>query len=214
MFYRVGDRNGGPEFPPKDSNVKTDEENRMEIWNNVFMEYYKDESGYMSKLIQQNVDTGMGFGRMCSILQNVDTIFETDLFQDIIQFVEKTVALPYHENEKRMRIVADHLRTVCIMIQDGAIASNTGSGYILRMIIRRMYYNLILMKEIDDQEIQSFVKQGVTLVQKLNPHRHLDISLIEQNILKEMQHFKKTISKGIKILEQKLQSSNKSKILS
>lgn len=204
IFYWVGDRNGGPEFPPEDSNVKNDDDNWMEIWNNVFMEYYRDEEGVMTKLSQQNVDTGMGFGRMCCVLQGVDTIFETDLFADLIKHIEKYTDLPYTGNERRMRIIADHLRTAALMIDDGAIASNTGSGYILRMIIRRMYYNLILLKEQDEQSYQNFVKEGIDTVSRLNAHRNFNVDMIKENILNEIKSFRKTIANGLKILKEKM----------
>ncbi len=214
IFYRVGDKNGGPELPPEWSNVKTDEDNWMEIWNNVFMEYYRDEDGLMTKLKQKNVDTGMWFGRMCCVLQWVDTIYETDLFVDIIAHIKNTTQLPYQGNEKRMRIVADHLRTACIMIDDWAIASNTGTGYILRMIIRRMYYNLLLMNDLPWDNVQTFINDGVTIVAQLNAHRNLNTKHIIQNILREIEWFRKTISNGLKILEEKFSSKTVDKLLS
>jgi alanyl-tRNA synthetase len=67
-------------LPPKKSNPKTDEANRLEIWNNVFMEYYRDESGKLTKLKNHNVDTGMGFERMCTVLQGKESVYETDIF--------------------------------------------------------------------------------------------------------------------------------------
>lgn len=124
IFYRVGDRNGGPALPPAGSNVATDEDNWMEIWNNVFMQYYRDESGTMTKLAQQNVDTGMGFERMCCVLQDKNTVFETDVFASVIALIEQYTGLNYQGNERRMRIITDHLRSAAFMVQDGAIASN------------------------------------------------------------------------------------------
>jgi len=210
IFYWIWDRNGFGEFPPKDSNVQTDENNWMEIWNNVFMEFYRDEDGFLTKLKSQNVDTGMGFERMCCVLQNKDTVFETDLFAEIIAVIEKHTELKYSENERRMRIIADHLRTACIMIDDGGISSNTGAGYILRMIIRRMYYNLILLKNLDSQEFKIFLNEIIDKIIDLNKHRNFNSKLIKKNIINEIEHFRKTISRGLKILsEDFLKGNNK-----
>ena len=140
IFYRVGEW----DYPPAGSNVENDEDNWMEIWNNVFMEFYRDESGTLTKLKQQNVDTGMGFERMCKVLQGKETIYETDLFWPIIEELENVLTSEkYAKNKRKFRIIADHFRTAAILINDGLIPSNEKAWYILRMIIRRMYSKLI-----------------------------------------------------------------------
>jgi len=206
VHYWIGDRRWGEKLPSEHSNAQTDEDNWMEIRNNVFMEFYRDETGYLTKLKSQNVDTGMGFERLCIILQNKDTIYETDLFAPIISTIEKYTDLKYTDNQKRMRIIADHLRSSSIIIQDGGIASNTGAGYILRMLIRRMYYNTILLKEMTQKEFSKFLKDLIQLLADLNPHRDFDTKSLYQNLTNEIENFKKTISKGLKILNTKLKN--------
>jgi len=212
IFYWVGDKNGGPEFPPKDSNVKNDEDNWMEIRNNVFIQHYRDESWLLTNLEKNSVDTGMWFERMCLVLQNKDTIFETDLFEDIIKVIEKWTEIKYSKNKKRVRIIADHLRTAALMIQDGAIASNVGSGYILRMIIRRMYYNFILLKDISEKDFEKFICEIISIISELNPHRKLPQENICENLIKETESFRKTISRWIKLLDEKMWDKKEKKI--
>ncbi len=133
-----------------------------EVWNNVFMEFYKNKDGSVTKLPQQNVDTGMGFERICMILQNKETIFETDIFAGIIpqienfisaQFNEPRLYPAYHKAWKDMsdfdktytrsyRIVTDHIRTASVLLQEWVLPSNEGRGYVVRRLIRRMYYHL------------------------------------------------------------------------
>lgn len=190
IFYRVG----STEFPPEGSNVKTDEENWMEIWNNVFMEYYRDESWKLSKLSKQNVDTGMGFERMCSVLQEKSTVYETDLFASAIMVIEKYSELKYKDNQKRFRIIADHARTAFMLINDGLIPSNIAAGYVLRMIIRRLVYNMMLLKDISLQEYQSFLQDILYTYKDL---RNFNQSEILRVMLEEITSFKKTIQNGM-----------------
>ena len=96
----------------------------MEIRNNVFMEYYRDEAGKLSKLTQQNVDTGMGFERMCSVLQHVESVYETDLFTPMLQVIARLTGSTYTDHIKPFRIIADHARTAFMLINDGLLPSN------------------------------------------------------------------------------------------
>ncbi|HKL43771.1 MAG TPA: alanine--tRNA ligase-related protein [Candidatus Absconditabacterales bacterium] len=204
IFYRTGEG-----FPSKKDNVKAGEENRMEIRNNVFMEYYRNEDGKLTKLKNQNVDTGMGFERMCMVLQNKETVFQTDLFQPIIDLLEKYTDLKYQDHKRRFRIVVDHLRTAILLLNDGVIQSNIGSGYVLRMIIRRMYYNLILLKDISIEDFGNLAKEAINHFDHI---RKLDTGLVIKSLLDEVELFKKTISKGMKELESRL-PKNKGEIL-
>lgn len=126
------------EFPPVGSNVETDEKNWMEIWNNVFMEYLKDENGKFNLASMQNVDTGMWLERITAVLNWKTTVYDTDIFSDIIETIEKTLWKNYNEETKKsMRIIADHTRTSVIMISDWIIPSNVDQGYVLRRLLRR-----------------------------------------------------------------------------
>jgi alanyl-tRNA synthetase len=194
---------GAGDFPPAGSNVENDEDNWMEIWNNVFMEFYRDESGTLTKLKQQNVDTGMGFERMCKTLQGKETVYESDLFQPILTAIENHTKLAYKDHQRRMRIVADHLRTAIVLINDGCIPSNVGAGYVLRMIIRRMYYNLILLNDSVADGYESFFNEIITFV---GTQRTLsNPAAIFKGLKDELAQFKKTIANGTKLLYQMIE---------
>lgn len=199
IFYRVG----AGDFPPAGSNVENDEDNWMEIWNNVFMEFYRDESGTLTKLKQQNVDTGMWFERMCKVLQNKETPYESDLFLSIIQSIEKHTNLEYKNNQRRMRIVADHLRTAIVLINDGCIPSNVAAGYVLRMIIRRMYYNLILLNDSVQDGYESLFNEIIDFVATQRTLHN--IAIISKVIKDELNQFRKTIANGNKLLHQMIE---------
>jgi len=188
IFYWVWES----EFPPEWSNVKSDEDNWMEIWNNVFMEFYRDEKGNFSKLSQHNVDTGMWFERLCKVLQWKYSIYETDLFAPFISLLEKVVWLKYEGNERKFRIVADHLRTSFMLINDGLTPSNVWAGYVLRMIIRRCYYNLILLKRLGIEEVEVFIKDSFVAFKGL---RDFDEERIKKVLINEISQFEKTIHK-------------------
>ena len=151
-------------LPPLESNVKDDEDNWMEIWNNVFMEFYCDENWKLTKLPHQNVDTWMWFERMCRVLQSKPTIFETDCFQSILDIISKYTWLQYAWNERRFRIIADHIRTASLLLNDWVIQSNVWAWYVLRMIIRRMYYNLMLLKDVSEDNLKSMLSEIVSFV--------------------------------------------------
>ena len=193
IFYRVGNS----EFPPEWSNVATDEDNWLEIWNNVFMEFYRDEKGELTKLSQHNVDTGMGFERMCKVMQNKESVYETDLFTPFLEMLEKNTGLFYTDNKRRFRIIADHLRTSFMLINDGLTPSNLGAGYVLRMIIRRAYYNLFLLKKFSQSELDLFVSKALESFKGL---RDFDELTIKRVLLAEIAQFEKTLVNGEKNL--------------
>jgi len=130
------------------------------------MEFYRDESGKLTKLKEQNVDTGMGFERMAKVLQGKETVYETDLFAPIIEIIEKHLKVTYAGNERRIRVIADHLRTAFFLVNDGITPSNEGRGYVIRRLIRRMFYNLLLLKEISESESAKLIEEIVNRISK------------------------------------------------
>ncbi len=116
-----------------------DDERWVEIWNNVFMQYYKDAEGNVSELPKKNVDTGMGVERTTAILEGVKDNYLSSIWLDVINLISDIAKKPYVGNEKSMRIIADHLRTAVFIAADraGIKPSNTDQGYILRRLIRR-----------------------------------------------------------------------------
>ncbi len=111
----------------------------IEIWNLVFIQYNKTESGKLEELPTKHIDTGMGFERICAVLQNKDSNYDTDIFQPLIKTIESISGKSYNEeiNQVAMRVIADHIRTLTFAIADGAMPGNEGRGYVLRRILRR-----------------------------------------------------------------------------
>jgi len=193
IFYWVG----STEYPPVDSDPGTDEDNWLEIWNNVFMQFYRDESGQLTLLDNKNVDTGMWFERMCKVLQGKESVYETDIFDYILADVESVLKLVYIGNEKKMRIVADHLRTSFFLIADGITPSNEGRGYILRRLVRRMYYNLLSLSSSPDLVLLlNTICAAITKKFKFS----IDSSTIATVLQKECLQFQKTIENWEKML--------------
>jgi alanyl-tRNA synthetase len=111
----------------------------IEIWNNVFMQYERLQNGELKPLAAKHVDTGMGFERICSIIQGTGSNYETDVFQPIIEAIARMTGVQYDKGEKGTphRVIADHLRALSFAIADGATPGNEGRGYVLRRILRR-----------------------------------------------------------------------------
>ncbi len=132
IFYWRSDDEIPEVFDPEDDNW-------VEIWNNVFMQYYKDKDGNVTELPKKNVDTGMGVERVTAILEGKTDNYESSLWSDVIALISDISSLPYKGNEKSMRIIADHIRTAVFISSDpaGIRPSNTDQGYILRRLIRR-----------------------------------------------------------------------------
>ena len=132
IFYFRSDEEIPSTFDP-------DDDRWVEIWNNVFMQYFKDTDGKVSNLPCKNVDTGMGVERITAVLEGVNDNYLSSIFKDIILEIEKVSGKSYEGNEKSMRIIADHIRTAVFISADpsGIKPSNTDQGYILRRLIRR-----------------------------------------------------------------------------
>lgn len=127
----------------------------LEVWNLVFMQYDKQPDGTLKPLAQTGVDTGMGLERLCTILQDTDSVFNTDLFANIIKKTEKITGKKYGEQVDNLKaafhVLADHIRSATLLITDGCAPSNDGRGYVLRKIIRRAA--LFGQKLTDKQEL-------------------------------------------------------------
>ena len=112
----------------------------IEIWNLVFMEFNRKANGSLEKLPEQHVDTGMGFERLCMVIQKVQSNYDTDVFMPIIREIETITDNAYGKDEKidvAIRVIADHVRAVAFAIADGQLPSNNGAGYVIRRILRR-----------------------------------------------------------------------------
>ncbi len=112
----------------------------IEIWNLVFIQYNRRSDGILEQLPSRHVDTGMGFERLCMVIQGKKSNYETDIFQSVIKEISAITGKPYGENEKwdiALRVIADHLRAVSFSIADGQLPSNNKAGYVIRRILRR-----------------------------------------------------------------------------
>ena len=189
MFYDTGKPKCSPECNPSCGCGKY-----VEIWNNVFMEFYKDENGKYSKLKQHNVDTGLGLERMTMLLEGKETPFETELFAPIM---DKLVELQKVDNIASRRIVAEHLRSSMMIICDGGRPSNVDRGYILRRLIRRMVRHKNKL-QISLDELSTLIDINVENLKEMYPALEANKETIKNVILEEKDKFVKTLEKGEK----------------
>ena len=203
MFYDTG-----KEPCSKDCQPSCDCGKYVEIWNNVFMEYYKSKDGTYSKLKQQNVDTGMGLERITFLLQGKTTPFDTEIFEPIM---EKLESLQKIDDIKSRRIIAEHLRSSMMIISDGGRPSNIDRGYILRRLIRRMTRHLNKL-QISLDELGCLIDLDIEILKEMYPDLDKNKEIIKQVILEEKDKFVKTLSHGEREFEkaiQKLKQENK-----
>lgn len=203
IYYWIGEW----EFPTESDNVKKDDSQWLEIWNNVFMEYYRNEQGTLSKLDKQNVDTGMWFERICKVLQQTQSPYETDLFIPIIKVIEQWSHQSYSSHQQAMRIIADHMRSSSFLIAEGLVPSNEWRWYVLRRIIRRTYFQLYELSG-ENSSFDTIMKIINTIVDTIiTQYKYWSTflenknKLIQDTIAKELKQFAKTLSQGQKILE-------------
>jgi len=186
MFYDTGKPACGPDCQPSCDCGKY-----VEIWNNVFMEYFKDENGYR-KLEQKNVDTGLGLERMTMLLQGKETPFDTELFSGVM---DKLKELQKIDNIESRRIIAEHLRSSMMIIADGGRPSNLDRGYVLRRLIRRMIRHMNKL-QIDLDSLKELIDIYVRDLGEMYPELVKNRETIEQVIIEEKDKFVKTLSNG------------------
>ncbi len=196
--------------------VNNDHPHVVEIWNNVFMEFNRKADGSLEKLPAQHVDTGMGFERLCMVLQNVQSNYDTDVFTPLIQKIESVTRTKYtikakDDDEEKIniaiRVIADHVRAVAFAIADGQLPSNTGAGYVIRRILRRAIrygFTFLNTKE-------AFIFQLVeTLGNQMGdafPEIRLQQNLVRNVIREEENSFLRTLDLGLQLLENVIASS-------
>ena len=188
MFYDTGKPACGPDCQPSCDCGKY-----VEIWNNVFMEYFKKDGKY-SKLAQRNVDTGLGLERMAMLLQGKETPFDTELFSPIM---DRLSELAKKDDIASRRIVAEHLRASMMIIADGGRPSNIDRGYILRRLIRRMTRHLNKL-EIDLNELSGLIDLDVEILKDMYPELVSKKEEIKEVIIQEKDKFMKTLAHGEK----------------
>ena len=197
MFYWVGEGT-----PPNDSNPGNDSKNWVEIWNDVFMQYNKKEDGSFEPLEQRNVDTGMGLERTAAVLQGKKSVYDTELFEPILEKIGALAKFPYEEKMASYRIIADHMRAATMMAADGVKPSNLDQGYVMRRLIRRAIRHGKLIG-ISDAFTHTIAKKIIHVMADVFPElKH------EEEILKtlsdEEEKFEKTVHQGLREFEKLL----------
>ena len=208
MFYFRSDDEIPEVFDPEDDRW-------VEIWNDVFMEFYKDENGVISELPKKNVDTGMGVERTTAILEGVNDNYTSSIWKDVIEKIEEISSLPYEGNEKPMRIIADHIRTSVFILADYAFIkpSNTDQGYILRRLIRRtIRYAKMLNIDIDSNFEEILANLIIDKYKKYYKELEENRSIVLEELKKEKVKFNRTLAKGLKEFDKMVSSLQDNKL--
>ena len=207
IFYFRSDDEIPEKFDP-------DDDRWVEIWNNVFMEFYKDENGNISELKQKNVDTGMGLERIVAVLEGVDDNYKSSIWSDVINKLEDITGLTYEGNEKAMRIIVDHIRTAVFIAADpaGIKPSNTDQGYILRRLIRRAIrqarkLGVDINSNFDEQIALLIISKYEKYYSELKDNKQVVLDVLSN----EKKKFGRTLEKGLREFE-KLVNSDESVI--
>ncbi len=197
IFYWRSNENVPVEFDPEDDRW-------VEIWNNVFMEFNRDENGNITNLPKKNVDTGMGYERIVSVIEGVNDNYNSSIWKDVIAVIEKISKLPYQGNEKSMRIIADHIRTSVFISSDpaGIKPSNTDQGYILRRLIRRAIrhakkLNIDINSNWEEQIAKQIIAKYEDYYTEIKENKNIALTVLKEEKIK----FGRTLEKGLKEFE-------------
>jgi alanyl-tRNA synthetase len=199
---------------PGDQLVNKGHPQVIEIWNLVFIQYNRKANGTLELLPLHHVDTGMGFERLCMVTQGKKSNYDTDVFQPIISEIAAITGKPYGKNERidiAHRVIADHLRTVSFSVADSQLPSNNRAGYVIRRILRRAVRYGYTTLEMTEPFMYKLVP---VLVQTMGAHYPELISqqdIITKVIHEEEQSFLKTLGKGLRMIEKKIEELKESK---
>ena len=202
-------------IPGKDL-VNTDNDQVIEIWNLVFMQYNRKADGSLEPLPAKNIDTGMGFERLCMVLQGKTSNYDTDVFSGMIHKIEELSGHSYHENEKTevaMRVIADHIRAIAFSIADGQLPSNVKAGYVIRRILRRAVRYGYTFLGFDEPFLCSLVPQLVADMGEAYPELKAQQKLIESVIREEEMSFLRTLDRGIRLMDDYIAKNAASKTI-
>ena len=196
-------------IPGKDL-VNQDHPHVVEIWNLVFMQYNRKADGSLENLPDKHIDTGMGFERLCMVLQNVKSNYDTDVFTPIIREIETITNTDYGKDEKSdiaIRVISDHVRAVAFSIADGQLPSNTGAGYVIRRILRRaVRYGFTFLNK-KEPFIYRLVDVLAEKMGKAFPELKVQKQLIENVIKEEEASFLRTLDQGLLLLDRIIENT-------
>ena len=201
-------------IPGKDL-VNNDHPQVVEIWNLVFMQFNRKANGSLEKLPAQHVDTGMGFERLCMVLQNKQSNYDTDVFTPLIREIEAITNSKYGKDEKKdiaTRVIADHVRAVAFSISDGQLPSNTGAGYVIRRILRRAIRYGFTFLDKKEPFIFKLIETLSTQMGDAFPELITEKNLITNVIREEEQSFLRTLDQGLVLLENVIETADSKEI--
>jgi alanyl-tRNA synthetase len=188
---------------PNECDPSCDCDRFLEVWNLVFTGLYQDENGNLGELERKNIDTGMGLERITAVMQNVESVFDTDLFVPFIKECEKLFEKEYGKIEKQdvsMRVIADHSRASAFLIADGVFPSNTERGYVLRRLIRRAVRHGKLLGK-DEPFLYKFVDVVKDVMGEFYPEIQERYDLIKETIKAEEERFFNTLDQGLSLID-------------
>ena len=230
-FWEMGDT--GPCGPCSEIHVdlRSDEERKavpgaelvnkghhlvIEIWNLVFMQYNRKADGSLELLPHRNVDTGMGFERLCMTLQGKQSNYDTDVFTGMIHKIEELSGKEYGKDENvdiAMRVIADHIRAIAFSIADGQLPSNVKAGYVIRRILRRAVRYGYTFLGFGEPFLCRLVDQLVSDMGEFYPEIALQQTLIEKVIREEEMAFLRTLDRGIKLIDSIMEKCADTKVI-
>ena len=190
---------------PGNQLVNADNPDVIELWNLVFIQYNRKADGMLESLPKKHVDTGLGFERLCMVLQDKSSNYDTDIFQPLIQTLAKLTGHKYgvsHEADVAMRVIADHIRAIAFSITDGQIPSNNKAGYVIRRILRRAVrygYNFLGQSE---PFMHKLIPTLADVMKSAFPEILSQSKLIQKVIKEEEVSFLRTLETGIRLLGQ------------
>lgn len=196
--------------------VNQDHPQVVEIWNLVFMEFNRKANGSLEKLPAQHVDTGLGFERLCMVLQDKKSNYDTDVFTPLIREIETITNSKYGKTEEidiAIRVIADHVRAVAFSIADGQLPSNTGAGYVIRRILRRAIRYGFTFLDQKEPFIYKLVDTLIKQLQEFFPELQKEKNIIINVIREEENSFLRTLAQGLVLLDNII-ASNSDKTIS
>ncbi|MBA6157238.1 alanine--tRNA ligase [Tenacibaculum sp. S7007] len=191
--------------------VNEDHPQVVEVWNLVFMQYNRKANGSLEDLPSKHIDTGMGFERLCMVLQGVQSNYDTDVFTPLIREIETITGITYGKDEKidiAIRVIADHVRAVAFAITDGQLPSNNGAGYVIRRILRRaIRYGFTFL----NKKEPFIYKLAETLAHQMGdafPEIKKQDTLVHNVIKEEEASFLRTLDQGLLLLDRVIETTN------